>query len=76
MVDGRGSTRGGLVAALADSAFAFACNSHGHVTAAASFEISYVEPGRLGDRLVAACVERSSRDRSGTHDVTVRRERR
>jgi len=74
MVNGWGSAHGGFIAALADSAFAFACNSRGQVTVAAGFDISYLEPGRLGDVLVATCVERSLRGRSGIYDATVRRD--
>ncbi len=73
MVNGFGSAHGGLVAALADSAFAFACNSGGTVTVAAGFEVTFLEPAREGDRLVALAQVRSHRGRSGVYDVTVRR---
>lgn len=74
MVNGWGIAHGGFIAALADSAFAFACNSRGQVTVAAGFDVTYLEPGRLGDLLVATCAERSLRGRSGIYDVTVRRD--
>ncbi len=74
MVNGWGMCHGGLVAALADSAFAVACNSHGSVTVAAGFEVSFLEPARLGDRLRAVAVERVRRGRTGLYDVTVCRE--
>lgn len=74
MVNGHGLTHGGLVATLADSAFALACNSRGRVTVAAGFEISFLEAGRLGDRLVATARETALRGRSGIYDVTVVRE--
>lgn len=74
MVNGHRLTHGGLVATLADSAFALACNSRGRVTVAAGFEISFLEAGRLGDRLVATARETALRGRSGIYDVTVVRE--
>ena len=73
MVNGWALCHGGLIAALADSAFAFACNSHGVVTVASGFEVSFLESAHLGDELVATAVERALRGRSGLYDVTVRR---
>ena len=73
MVNGWGLCHGGLIASLADSAFAFACNSHGVVTVAAGFEVDFLESARLGDELVATAVERALRGRSGLYDLTVRR---
>ncbi|MGB4136522.1 MAG: hydroxyphenylacetyl-CoA thioesterase PaaI [Microbacterium sp.] len=72
MVNGHGLCHGGLIAALADSAFAFACNSRGTVTVAAGFGIDLLEPARIGDRLVAEGREVALRGRSGVYDVTVR----
>ncbi|GAA4686931.1 hydroxyphenylacetyl-CoA thioesterase PaaI [Nocardioides nanhaiensis] len=74
MVNGWGLCHGGLVATLADTAFAVACNSRGRVTVAAGFDVSFLEPGRAGDRLVADAREVALRGRSGLYDVTVRRE--
>lgn len=74
MVNGWGMCHGGLVAALADSAFAVACNSYGSVTVAAGFEVAFLEPARLGDRLRATAEERVRRGRTGVYDVTVRRQ--
>lgn len=74
MVNGHDLCHGGLVATLADSAFAFACNSRGTVTVAAGFTVDLLEPARLGDRLVAEAREVSLRGRSGVYDVTVRRD--
>ncbi len=71
MVNGHGIGHGGLTFALADSAFAFACNSHGRRTVAAGAEIAFVAPTRLGDELVARAVERSRAGRDGVYDVTV-----
>jgi acyl-CoA thioesterase len=72
MVNGHDLCHGGLIATLADSAFAVACNARGVKTVAAGFDISLLAPGRLGDLLVATAEERSLRGRSGIYDVTVR----
>ena len=74
MVNGYAVAHGGLVAALADSAFALACNSRGTPTVAGGFDITFLEPVRSGDVLVATADERVLRGRSGVYDVTVRRE--
>jgi acyl-CoA thioesterase len=73
MVNGWELCHGGLIASLADSAFAVACNSRGTVTVAAGFDVVFVESARLGDELVATAREVSLRGRSGVYDVTVRR---
>lgn len=73
MINGWGLCHGGLVAALADTAFAVACNSHGTVTVAAGFDVTFLEASRVGDELVAVAVERAVRGRSGVYDVTVTR---
>ena len=72
MVNGHGIVHGGLVATLADSAFAVACNTYGDVTVAAGFDIVFVAPSRLGDELTAEAVERVRFGRSGLYDVSVR----
>ena len=72
MVNGHGIGHGGLTFAVADSAFAFACNSYGVTTVAAGAEIRFLAPTRSGDELVATAVERSRDDRDGVYDVTVR----
>ena len=72
MVNGHDMCHGGLIASLADSAFALACNSHGPVTVAAGFTVDFVVPGRLGQTLYADACEVSRRGRSGIYDVTVR----
>jgi acyl-CoA thioesterase len=72
MVNGHDLCHGGLIAALADSAFAFACNSHGTVTVASGFDVQLLESARLGDQLVADAREVALRGRSGVYDVTVR----
>ncbi len=71
MVNGHGQGHGGMTFALADSAFAFACNSYGRRTVAAGAEIAFVAPTRLGDELVARAVERNRSGRDGVYDVTV-----
>ncbi|MDQ1627091.1 MAG: acyl-CoA thioesterase [Actinomycetota bacterium] len=73
MVNGWDLCHGGLIASLADSAFAVACNSRGHVTVASGFDITFLEPARLADRLVATAHETAVRGRSGLYDVTVAR---
>jgi acyl-CoA thioesterase len=73
MVNGHAIGHGGLTFTLADSAFAFACNSYNRTTVAAACEIRFVAPTRLGDVLVAEATERSREGRHGVYDVTVRR---
>lgn len=72
MVNGHDLCHGGLIAALADSAFAFACNSRGTVTVASGFDVELLAPARSGDELVADAREVALRGRSGIYDVTVR----
>jgi acyl-CoA thioesterase len=72
MVNGHDLCHGGLIASLADSAFALACNSHGPVTVAAGFTVDFLVPGRLGQTLYAEAREVCLRGRSGLYDVTVR----
>lgn len=73
MVNGHGIAHGALVFAVADTAFACACNSYGPVTVAAAAEIVFVAPARAGDELVAEAVVRTRFGRAGVYDVTVRR---
>jgi acyl-CoA thioesterase len=73
MVNGHGITHGAFVFAVADTAFACACNSHGPLTVAAAVDITFVAPSRAGDVLEARAVERTRFGRSGIYDVTVRR---
>ncbi len=72
MTNGHGTAHGGFIFALADSAFAFACNSHGPRAVAAQCHVAYLRPGRSGDRLVAAAVEVAREGRTGIYDVHVR----
>jgi acyl-CoA thioesterase len=62
---------GGFIFTLADSAFAFACNSYNQRTVAQQNAITFCAPGQLGDRLVARAVEVTRSGRSGVYDVTV-----
>jgi acyl-CoA thioesterase len=73
MVNGHGMAHGGFVFSLADSAFAFACNSRNQVTVAQGCDIVFIAPARRGDLLVAEACERASYGRNGIYDVTVRR---
>ena len=71
MVNGHGIGHGGITFTLADSAFAFACNSYNRSTVAAAAEIRFRRPTRLDDRLVATATERSRDGRDGVYDVLV-----
>jgi len=73
MVNGHGIGHGGFTFTLADSAFAFACNSHNRRTVAHECEIRYVAPTRLGDVLTATATERSRTGRDGVYEVSVTR---
>ena len=69
--NGHGNCHGGVIYALADSAFAFACNSRNQSTVAQHNSITYVAPGKLGDTLVATAREVSLSGRSGIYDVRI-----
>ena len=69
--NGLGKCHGGIIFALADSAFAFACNSRNQATVAQHNAITYIAPGEVGDRLTATAKEVSLRGRSGIYDVAV-----
>jgi acyl-CoA thioesterase len=71
MVNGQRIAHGGFIFTLADSAFAFACNTHNERAVAAQGNITFVRPGKLGDRLVATAREISRSGRSGIYDVRV-----
>lgn len=74
MTNGHGTAHGGFIFALADSAFAFACNSHGETAVAAQCAIAFLRPGRAGDRLLATAREVARSGRSGIYDVRVARD--
>ncbi|MBL4891520.1 MAG: hydroxyphenylacetyl-CoA thioesterase PaaI [Rhizobiaceae bacterium] len=69
--NGHGICHGGIIFTLADSAFAFACNSRNQVTVAQHASITFLAPGRINDRLTAIAQERNLKGRSGIYDVTV-----
>lgn len=71
MLNGHKTCHGGYIFALADSAFAFSCNSHNRNTVASGCTIDYLAPGRAGDILTAEAVEQSRSGRTGVYDVLV-----
>jgi acyl-CoA thioesterase len=72
MVNGHHICHGGLIFTLADSAFAYACNSYNLNTVASACSIDFLAPGRQGDVLEATAVERSTSGRTGVYDVEVK----
>lgn len=71
MVNGHGMCHGGIIFALADSAFAFACNSHGEPMVAAGANIDFLAPTQSGERVTATASEVSRTARNGIYDVCV-----
>lgn len=71
MLNGHDICHGGLISTLADSAFAYACNSYDELTVASGFSVDFVAPGRPGDVLTARCLEVSRAGRTGVYDVEV-----
>jgi acyl-CoA thioesterase len=71
MLNGHDICHGGLVATLADSAFAYACNAYNEVTVASGFDVNLVAPAHRGDVLTATARELSKSGRTGVYDVTV-----
>ncbi len=71
MIQGVGTCHGGYIFALADSAFAFSCNTYNAVTVAQGCNIEYINPGKPGDTLTAKCREIVRRKHTGVYDVTV-----
>jgi acyl-CoA thioesterase len=72
MLNGHGTAHGGMIFALADSAFAYACNSRNLRTVAAQASIAFLEAAREGDTLVAEAKEQALVGRSGVYHVSVR----
>lgn len=72
MVNGHNTCHGGFIFTLADSAFAFACNSQNLIAVASGARIEFVAPAFLGDTLFAKACVVSQGKRSGVYDVTVR----
>ena len=75
MVNGHGLCHGGIVFALADSAFAFACNSHNESTVAAAASIDFLAGARVGDELTAEASELWRSRRNGLYEITVANQR-
>ena len=75
MVNGHRICHGGLVFALADTAFAFACNSYGDNTVAAAASIDFLAPAREGDELTATARELWRSRRSGLYEIDVTNQR-
>ncbi|MBO2449378.1 hydroxyphenylacetyl-CoA thioesterase PaaI [Actinomadura barringtoniae] len=73
MVNGHDVAHGGYLFLLADTAFAYACNSYDTVAVAAAAEVVFVAPAHTGDLLEAHAAERTRYGRNGIYDVTVRR---
>jgi len=71
MLNGHGTCHGGYIFMLADSAFAFACNSHNVNTVGAGCTIDYLAPGRPGDVLTAEATEQALSGKTGVYDVVV-----
>ena len=75
MLNGFDICHGGFITTLADSAFAFACNSTGDVTVAAGLTVDFLAPARAGDVLTARAFEVVQAGRSGFYDITVTNQR-
>jgi acyl-CoA thioesterase len=71
MINGHATCHGGFIFMLADSAFAFACNSHNFNTVGAGCAIDYLAPAREGDLLEAEAVEQALQAKTGVYDVAV-----
>lgn len=75
MLNGHDTCHGGLITTLADSAFAFACNSYNELTVAASIAVDFIAPARQGDLLSAQAHEVSKAGRTGVYDCNVTNQR-
>ena len=73
MINSHGLCHGGMIFTLADEAFAYACNSHGHGALAASAAIDFLAPAHLGDVLEAEGIEQARAGRAGVYDIRVSR---
>lgn len=71
MLNGFGSIHGGIIFGLADSAFAYACNSHNKRAVAQQASIAFLNPAFFGEKLIAIAREEASEGRSGVYNVTV-----
>ena len=75
MLNGFEICHGGFITTLADSAFAFACNSHNVVTVAAGLTVDFIAPAQRGDVLTARAIEVSKAGRTGIYDMVVTNQR-
>jgi acyl-CoA thioesterase len=75
MLNGHDLCHGGLIATLADSAFAYACNAYNEVTVASGFDIHLMSGARRGDVLTASATELSKGGRTGVYDIVVTNQR-
>ena len=75
MSNGQGNCHGGYIFTLADSAFAFACNSYNQITVAQHCSVSYLRPVAIGDRLTASATETARGGRSGIYDIRITNQR-
>lgn len=71
MLNGHDTCHGGLITTLADTCFAYACNSYDELTVASGFSVDLVAAGRAGDVLTATALEISKGGRTGVYDITV-----
>jgi acyl-CoA thioesterase len=71
MLNGHEICHGGFITTLADSAFAFACNSRNQLTVAAGLTVDFLAPAHRGDVLTADAVEVSLAGRTGVYDIVV-----
>lgn len=71
MIQGHGNCHGGYLFTLADSAFAFSCNTYDRATVASGCTIEYIRPAQLGDTLIATAEERTRGSRTGVYDITI-----
>jgi acyl-CoA thioesterase len=74
MVNGHNMCHGGFIFTLADSAFAFSCNTYNQRTVAQHCAVTFIVSAKLGDKLTVHAVERHRRGRSGIYDITVTRQ--
>ena len=75
MLNGHQTCHGGYIFTLADSCFAFACNSHNHKAVAFSCHITYLIPAYLGETLTARAIERNRTGRNGIYDISISNEK-
>jgi acyl-CoA thioesterase len=75
MLNGHDICHGGFIFTLADSAFAYSCNSYNLVTVASGCSIDFLAPARMGDVLTARAHERSASGRTGVYDIEVTNQR-